>query len=131
MREMDKEDSESLAAYTDKLRLADLWFGQADKLSSKGRSASAKAMFSRAERMYEAAYECLQELLDREPQLARLLDRHFEYGGEDSPALDPDSAPRLNTSRSRCAQTSHSHTERLELRIGAISSAYYALKYKA
>lgn len=87
-------------------------------------------MQSKATRPYERAYEHLEELLEREPQLAQWLDRDFGSTPESAPGADCDSAPRVITSRSLRNQTpNRSLRSVMDCKISAVTDALYALKY--
>ena len=87
-------------------------------------------MQSKATRLYERAYEHLEELLEHEPQLAQWLDRDFDATPETAPGADSDSAPRVITSRSvRNQAPNKSLQSDMDCKISAVTDAFYALKY--
>lgn len=87
-------------------------------------------MRSKATRLYERAYEHLEELLEHEPQLAQWLDRDFDSTPETAPIADNESAPRVITSRSLRNQTPNKSLQSvMDCKISAVTDALYALKY--
>ena len=87
-------------------------------------------MQSKATRLYERAYEHLEELLEHEPQSAQWLDRDFGSTPETAPGADSDSAPRVITSRSLHNQTPNKSLQSvMDCKISAVTDALYGLKY--
>ena len=98
----DKPDA--IKRYDDLLKQADFLHSKAEGHSSKGRHKTAKKFFNQAESAYERALEHLDENLNVEPALSRWIDREFNWTAGGAISTDPDSVPRVTTSRSRLKQ---------------------------
>jgi hypothetical protein len=131
IREYAKDEIETLASYTAILKQADFAYGRFDYYSRKGHKRGTARMQSKATRLYERAYEHLEELLEHEPQLAQWLDRDFGSTPENAPGADSDSAPRVITSRSSRNQAPNKALQSaLDCKIVAVTDALYALRFQ-
>jgi hypothetical protein len=83
-----------LRSYADLLRIADLLYGRAERLTN---STPADKLFSKAEVAYETALVVLGETLQFEPELHRHLDRVYDWGTNPATKLQADkmSVPRV------------------------------------
>jgi len=131
IREYAKGEIETFASYTALLKQADFAYGRFDHYSRKGHKRGAARMQSKATRLYERAYEHLDELLEYEPQLAQWLDRDFDATPETAPGADCNSAPRVITSRSVHNQAPNKSLQSvMDCKISAVTDALYALKFR-
>ena len=85
-----------VVAYEAKLKLADMMYGRAEKLSGlrgntskAAQNAKIKNMYDKAEKYYETALELLAENYEQDASLGMYFDRNFDFteGNEPGPTL--------------------------------------------
>ena len=104
LRKLPGGSLDGIKRYLELLGNADRLHGRAANAPSpKKRSSTHPSLFDRAERAYEYALEALDELVSATPGAAAFFDRPVTFTLDRYPTLDPDSMPRLHTSRSSYA----------------------------
>lgn len=97
-----------LKSYVDCLQRADLLFANAQRSKPRPlygpKALGMQSPVRAAESAYEHALEVLEELLSRSPGFRSWLDRPVFFNDYDHPTADPESVPRLVTSRSQYAR---------------------------
>ena len=82
------------------MKAATFSYSKADNKSQKGRSRTAKKIFGAFDRLFERLSEYLTEKIAGHHDLEIWFDRPLATGAEDSFGLDPDSFPKIITSKS-------------------------------
>ena len=75
--------------------------------STKGSAGAAEQLFHDAEREYERALECLQEIVAANPALRMWFDRDTDWTPDGSNNPDPESMPQVVTSKSHRKQANN------------------------
>ena len=99
LREMLKDKPDEITEYERRLKAATFAYNKADSKSQKGHR-SAKKMFGASDTLFERLSEYLTEKIAGHADLETWFDRPLATGAEDSFGLDPDSFPKIITSRS-------------------------------
>ena len=100
LREILADKPKEITEYERRLKAATFAYSKADDKSQKGRSRTAKKMFGASDRLFERLSEYLTEKIVGHHDLEIWFDRPLATGAEDSFGLDPDSFPKIITSRS-------------------------------
>ena len=95
-----KDKPKEITEYEKRLRDATFSYSKADNKSQKGRSRTAKKIFGAFDRLFERLSEYLTEKIAGHHDLEIWFDRPLATGAEDSFGLDPDSFPKIITSKS-------------------------------
>jgi len=99
LREMLGDKPKEIPEYEQRLKAATFAYNKADSKSQKGHR-SAKKMFGASDTLFERLSEYLTEKIVGNHDLEIWFDRPLATGAEDSFGLDPDSFPKIITSRS-------------------------------
>ena len=99
LRDMLKDKPDEIIEYERRLKAATFAYNKADSKSQNGHR-SAKKMFGAPETLFERLSEYLTEKMAGQGTLETWFDRPLATGAEDSFGLDPDSFPKIITSRS-------------------------------
>lgn len=96
---------DGVTRYLELLGKADRLHGRAENVSRPGLMVGLKffrhpSLHQRVEHLYECALEALDELVSMSPGVAAFFDRPVTFTLDRYPSLDPESMPRLHTSRS-------------------------------
>ncbi|MDB2422442.1 hypothetical protein N9X05_10660 [Paracoccaceae bacterium] len=100
MREMLKDKPDEIIEYERRLKAATFAYNKADNKSVKGQHKTAHKMFNYTDGLFERLAEYLSENIAGHGTLETWFDRPLATGAEDSFGLDPDSFPKIITSRS-------------------------------
>lgn len=125
------EKPAELNEYELRLKKALLLYSRADYLSRKGKSAGAKELFNQADTAFERTIECLQELLQLDPGKEIWFDRALDFSAGSHIGIDPESIPRIVTSRSRERQGSgilNAQQSKREIKVSVVETAIAELK---
>jgi len=99
-REMARSASYLLRDYIRLVKIGDLKYGQAERLSAKGHKAI--KVYHQSEHYLERALECLDGLLSSDVSLNQYLDRDFDYGKQGGICAPyPDEVPRIRYHKSK------------------------------
>ena len=99
LRAMLKDKPDEIIEYEQRLKAATFAYSKADSKSQNGHR-SAKKMFGASDILFERLSEYLTEKMAGNGALETWFDRPLATGAEDSFGLDPDSFPKIITSRS-------------------------------
>ena len=99
LREMLGDKPKEITEYERRLKAARFAYNKADSKSQKGHR-SAKKIFGASDTLFERLSEYLTEKMAGNGALETWFDRPLATGAEDSFGLDPDSFPKIITSRS-------------------------------
>ena len=99
LRDMLKDKPDEIIEYERRLKAVTFAYNKADSKSQKGHR-SAKKMFGASDTLFERLSEYLTEKIVGNHDLEIWFDRPLATGAEDSFGLDPDSFPKIITSRS-------------------------------
>ena len=99
LRDMLKDKPDEIIEYERRLKAATFAYNKTDSKSQKGHR-SAKKMFGASDTLFERLSEYLTEKMAGNGALETWFDRPLATGAEDSFGLDPDSFPKIITSRS-------------------------------
>ena len=99
LRDMLGDKPKEITEYERRLKAATFAYNKADSKSQKGHR-SAKKMFGASYTLFERLSEYLTEKMAGNGALETWFDRPLATGAEDSFGLDPDSFPKIITSRS-------------------------------
>ena len=99
LRDVLKDKPDEITEYERRLKAATFAYNKADSKSQKGHR-SAKKMFGASDTLFERLSEYLTEKIVGHHDLEIWFDRPLATGAEDSFGLDPDSFPKIITSRS-------------------------------
>ena len=99
LREMLADKPKEITEYERRLKAATFAYSKADSKSQNGHR-SAKKMFGASDILFERLSEYLTEKMAGNGALETWFDRPLATGAEDSFGLDPDSFPKIITSRS-------------------------------
>ena len=99
LRDMLKDKPDEIIEYERRLKAATFAYNKADSKSQKGHR-SAKKMFGASDTLFERLSEYLTEKMAGNGALETWFDRPLATGAEDSFGLDPDSFPKIITSKS-------------------------------
>ena len=99
LRDMLKDKPDEIIEYERRLKAATFAYNKTDSKSQKGHR-SAKKMFGASYTLFERLSEYLTEKMAGNGALETWFDRPLATGAEDSFGLDPDSFPKIITSRS-------------------------------
>ena len=99
LREMLADKPKEITEHERRLKAATFAYNKADSKSQKGHR-SAKKMFGASDTLFERLSEYLTEKMAGNGALETWFDRPLATGAEDSFGLDPDSFPKIITSRS-------------------------------
>jgi hypothetical protein len=99
LRDMLKDKPDEIIEYERRLKAATFAYNKADSKSQKGHR-SAKKMFGASDTLFERLSKYLTEKMAGNGALETWFDRPLATGAEDSFGLDPDSFPKIITSRS-------------------------------
>jgi hypothetical protein len=100
LREMLKDKPDEIIEYERRLKAATFAYNKADNKSVKGQHKTAHKMFNYTDGLFERLAEYLSEKIAGHGTLETWFDRPLATGVEDSFGLDPDSFPKIITSRS-------------------------------
>lgn len=81
-----------------------------------------------ADTLYEKALERLEEILEADRSLEVWLDRPVDFSGKNYPSLEPESMPRLKTSKSHHAQSTYKSNKREQIHLARQRSVVEAIK---
>ena len=96
---LERLSRDEIIEYERRLKAATFAYNKADSKSQKGHR-SAKKMFGASDTLFERLSEYLTEKMAGNGALEIWFDRPLATGAEDSFGLDPDSFPKIITSRS-------------------------------
>ena len=99
LRDVLKDKPDEIIEYERRLKAATFAYNKADSKSQNGHR-SAKKMFGASDTLFERLSEYLTEKMAGNGALETWFDRPLATGAEDSFGLDPDSFPKIITSRS-------------------------------
>ena len=99
LRDMLKDKPDEIIEYERRLKAVTFAYNKADSKSQKGHR-SAKKMFGASDTLFERLSKYLTEKMAGNGALETWFDRPLATGAEDSFGLDPDSFPKIITSRS-------------------------------
>ena len=99
LRDVLKDKPDEIIEYERRLKAATFAYNKADSKSQKGHR-SAKKIFGASDTLFERLSEYLTEKMAGNGALETWFDRPLATGAEDSFGLDPDSFPKIITSRS-------------------------------
>ena len=99
LRDMLGDKPKEITEYERRLKAATFAYNKADSKSQKGHR-SAKKIFGASDTLFERLSEYLTEKMAGNGALETWFDRPLATGAEDSFGLDPDSFPKIITSRS-------------------------------
>ena len=100
LREMLADKPKVITEYERRLKAATFSYNKADNKSVKGQHKSASKMFNYTDTLFERLAEYLSEKIAGDLDLEAWFDRAVETTPENSFGLDPDSFPKIITSRS-------------------------------
>ena len=100
LREMLVNKPKVITEYERRLKAATFSYNKADNKSVKGQHKSAHKMFNYTDTLFERLAEYLSEKIAGDLDLEAWFDRAVETTPENSFGLDPDSFPKIITSRS-------------------------------
>ena len=100
LREMLADKPKEITEYERRLKAATFSYNKADNKSVKGQHKSAHKMFNYTDTLFERLAEYLSEKIAGDLDLEAWFDRAVETTPENSFGLDPDSFPKIITSRS-------------------------------
>ena len=100
LREMLGDKPKVITEYERRLKAATFSYNKADSKSIKGQHKSASKMFNYTDTLFERLAEYLSEKIAGDLDLEAWFDRAVETTPENSFGLDPDSFPKIITSRS-------------------------------
>ena len=100
LREMLADKPKEITEYELRLKVATFAYNKADNNSVKGQHKSASKMFNYTDTLFERLAEYLSENIAGHGTLETWFDRTVETTPENSFGLDPDSFPKIITSRS-------------------------------
>ncbi len=100
LREMLGDKPKEIIEYERRLKAATFSYNKADSKSVKGQHKTAHKMFNYTNGLFERLAEYLSENIAGHGTLETWFDRPLATGVEDSFGLDPDSFPKIITSRS-------------------------------
>ena len=95
-----KDKPDEITEYERRLKAATFAYNKADNKSVKGQHKTAHKMFNYTDGLFERSAEYLSENIAGHGTLETWFDRPLATGAEDSFGLDPDSFPKIITSRS-------------------------------
>lgn len=119
-RSMYGEKPDAIREYESRLSKAILTYNRADSYSQQRKHAAAKKFMALSQVQFEHALEWLEESLGLDPSLQAWLDRPFDRGDA---GLDPDSIPRLVTSRSAARQAGVAKQTIAGIKLQVVSAA--------
>ena len=99
LRDMLKDKPDEITEYERRLKAATFAYNKADNKSVKGQQKTAQKMFNYTDGLFERLAEYLSEKIAGHRALETWFDRPLATGVEDSFGLDPDSFPKIITSR--------------------------------
>lgn len=114
------EKPDAIREYESRLSKAILTYNRADSYSQQRKHAAAKKLMAQSQVQFEHALEWLEESLGLDPSLQAWLDRPFDRGDA---GLDPDSVPRLVTSRSAARQAGMAKQTIAGIKMQVVSAA--------
>ena len=100
LREILADKPKKITEYERRLKAATFSYNKADNKSVKGQHKSAHKMFNYTDMLFERLAEYLSEKIAGDLDLEAWFDRTVETTPENSFGLDPDSFPKIITSRS-------------------------------
>ena len=100
LREILADKPKKITEYERRLKAATFSYNKADNKSEKGQHKSAHKMFNYTDTLFERLAEYLSEKIAGDLDLEAWFDRAVETTPENSFGLDPDSFPKIITSRS-------------------------------
>ena len=100
LREILADKPKKITEYERRLKAATFSYNKADNKSVKGQHKSAHKMFNYTDTLFERLAEYLSEKIAGDLDLEAWFDRAVETTPENSFGLDPDSFPKIITSRS-------------------------------
>ena len=100
LRDVLKDKPDEIIEYERRLKAATFSYNKADNKSVKGQHKSAHKMFNYTDTLFERLAEYLSEKIAGDLDLEAWFDRAVETTPENSFGLDPDSFPKIITSRS-------------------------------
>ena len=100
LREILADKPKEITEYERRLKAATFAYNKADNKSVKGQHKSAHKMFNYTDTLFERLAEYLSEKIAGDLDLEAWFDRAVETTPENSFGLDPDSFPKIITSRS-------------------------------
>ena len=100
LRKMLRDRPKKIVEYEKRLKAATFAYSKADSKSVKGQHKTASKMFNYTDGLFERLAEYLTEKIAGHGALETWFDRPLATGVEDSFGLDPDSFPKIITSRS-------------------------------
>ena len=100
LRAMLKDKPDEIIEYERRLKAATFSYNKADNKSVRGQHKSAHKMFNYTDTLFERLAEYLSEKIAGDLDLEAWFDRTVETTPENSFGLDPDSFPKIITSRS-------------------------------
>lgn len=126
-----KEGADDFYQYNALLKEAVFAYVRIDYYSRRGKRRGTQKMHAKSDRLFERAYEVLDEILQKKPELNALLDRTFSLSPDSSPSLTPDEAPRIMSSKSvyKLSSTKQFVESNNSIKTAVITTALYNLKY--
>lgn len=91
---------EAVRDYERRLRQAQFAYSKGDAASGRGKNKIAQLNLSSADTLFERALEYLQEIVEIDPSLRVWFDRDTNWTADSEIGIDPQSVPRVVTSRS-------------------------------
>ncbi len=130
------EKPAAVVEYERRLQQALLWHGKLDRFSSfrpkpgsvvTNRAAKAAEIKNKCDRAFEDTYEHLQEIFAADPTVQLWFDRDLDFSFDTHINIDPDSMPRVITSRSANnmgdAKSTFGFKSKKEVKLDALRSA--------
>jgi hypothetical protein len=117
--------------YLDLVKKANFAYYKVDHLSSKRGKALTPGVSNLkgiADTLYEKALERLEEILEADRSLEVWLDRPVDFSEENYPSLEPESMPRLKTSKSSYAQSTYKSNKREQIHLVRRRAVVEAIK---
>ena len=128
-RSIYKDKPKLVQEYEAKVAKADFFFNRSEHFSLNGKGAQAKKLWHLAESTYEKALERLEEIIEQHPELQIWFDRETQSSVDNDTSIDPDSIPRVVTSRSpKCRHNLSTRTIR-DIKLGVAQDALRNLLY--
>lgn len=121
------EKPDAIKEYEARLARAILSYNRADSYSNRKQYAAARKLMNMSQDQFESALEWLEESISLDPSLQQWLDRHFDRS---EAGLDPDSVPRVITSRSASKQAQVSTQTIAGIKLAVVSNAIDAMSFR-
>lgn len=118
------EKPDAIKEYESRLARAILSYNRADSYSNRKQHEAARKLMHMSQDQFESALEWLEESISLDHSLQQWLDRHFDRA---EAGLDPDSVPRVITSRSASKQAQVSMQTIAGIKLMVVSNAIRSL----